>query len=457
MEIINDKERREALASLLFRLKQKIDVRKEILDLSPEEDGREEERSRYIESTVSTYSSYINEITSIPTLWALIRLECGKSTFRTLILLIERLLSLIVEESDHIFSSRVAKAVIYTRFPKIGFEYDSPEPFPSLTVKLLGEDNILSTFPYFWLDIEIDERKRKTIYEKIEKYFRYCSDFKDDKGSSWILRIQDDRNREFYFSGTSIFFPYWTKFSIHSIPHDLGIKDLRTKDRITSLSMNYTRISGDRKKETCERFSLDEKTGRIRVTKKDEKLDLNVSIEKETPFIRNLLFCIDLYSFSPLIVDGEDEEKPDIEEMEGCSLTQYFLRADTFYGRSLSYDGAFNRYGLPYNWSKIAEMFRKEIFYTSELECLDPSLADLPRITKDSVFVVEVAFSPDSKLYSYIAPDDSFIPGTKALVPVGDNGSLKVVTVKKLVVYSAIGDKEFLNRLKKIVSHYPKE
>ena len=48
MEIINDKERREALASLLFRLKQKIDVRKEILDLSPEEDGKEEENSRYI-------------------------------------------------------------------------------------------------------------------------------------------------------------------------------------------------------------------------------------------------------------------------------------------------------------------------------------------------------------------------------------------------------------------------
>ena len=95
MEIMNEKERREALASLLFRLKQKIDVRKEILDLSPEEDGREEENSRYIESTVSTYSSYINEITSIPTLWALIRLECGKSTFRTLILLIERLLSLV--------------------------------------------------------------------------------------------------------------------------------------------------------------------------------------------------------------------------------------------------------------------------------------------------------------------------------------------------------------------------
>ena len=101
------------------------------------------------------------------------------------------------------------------------------------------------------------------------------------------------------------------------------------------------------------------------------------------------------------------------------------------------------------------KFIKEKLKYSEEMEALNPDLASIGRTNKDTVFACKVVFSEYSKEYLYIAPDGSYYPGMKALVPAGVNDSLKIVEIKSLHALSKEKDAETISKCKRIISHYP--
>ena len=58
-----------------------------------------------------------------------------------------------------------------------------------------------------------------------------------------LIKIFDKKGNEFLYYGKGDFFPFYSSFAITYIPKELEIKDIGVKDTITSLSMEYSRLS----------------------------------------------------------------------------------------------------------------------------------------------------------------------------------------------------------------------
>ena len=58
-----------------------------------------------------------------------------------------------------------------------------------------------------------------------------------------LIKIFDKKGNEFLYYGKGDFFPFYSSFAITYIPKELEIKDIDVKDTITSLSMEYSRLS----------------------------------------------------------------------------------------------------------------------------------------------------------------------------------------------------------------------
>lgn len=450
---------REYLATLLFKAKLKIDITSDISPLIPFLSSSKAPEDASFKSA-KEYSIFLSSFSDDATLFSLLTsfLEEKRPNRKwRLPLIIERLVEVLdKQEDDHIFEGGIKKADIFIMSSSTS-NYSKREisnPFlPLLLLQLSPSYKAFAAYPFsLFFEFECNEKKYNSIISKLEKAFKNTSDYNSVDEYTWMVKIQDEKGRSFKFLGNGTFFPFYSYFSIPKIPSFLGIKDIDQKDEVTNLSMEYSRLTLDKEEEILEKLDIKRESGLIKL--EHHHKDKNLIIDfKDKSGIDKVLSEIDIYSFYPNWMDKDEYEKAD--ENQPYVNTRYSLRFNTAMGRSFTWNGFFTSFDLPKKWNEVCYAMNEKIKYSDEMESLNPCLAEIGRTTDDTVFACDVVFSDYSKEYLYIAPDGSYYPGMKAVVPAGVNNTLRIVIIKNLRALSKEKDAEIISKCKRIVSHYP--
>ena len=450
---------KEYLATLLFKAKMKIDISS---DMSPlrlyfSSSSAPVDTSFKSPKDYSIFLSSIYDDTSLFSLLSSYMEEKSPNRKWRLPLIIERLVDVLEKkEDDHIFEGEIKKADIFISSSNMESSSNTmiSNPFLSLLyLRLSPSYKSFSAYPFsLFFEFDCKEKKYNSIISKLEKAFRNTSDQYTLDEYSWMVRIQDEKGRSFKFIGKGAFFPFYSSFSIQKIPLSLGLKDIDQRDEVTNLSLQYSRLTIDKNDEILEKVEIKRDSGLIKLEHHNKDKNLIIDFRDQRG-IEKVLSGIDVYSFYPKWIDNGEYEKAD--HNQSYVNTRYFLSFRTKMGRDFHWTGFFTSYDLPKRWNELCRVLNMNIKYSSEMESLDPFLAEIDRTTDDTVFACDVVFSDYSKEYLYIAPDGSYYPGMKALVPAGINNNLKVVEIKKLRALSKEKDAEIIKNCKRIVSHYP--
>ena len=266
-----------------------------------------------------------------------------------------------------------------------------------------------------------------------------------------LIKIFDKKGNEFLYYGKGDFFPFYSSFAITYIPKELEIKDIDVKDTITSLSMEYSRLSVTKTEEILEKFEINLLDNKVSFEHHGKNINFFVEY-KDRRGIQKALSSIDFYSFHPYWINEKEYVAPD--ETQPYYKTRYSMVFESKYGRKSGWNGFFTSYDLPNNWSEIADEINRCLKYADEMECLRPDLAKIGRTDENTIYGCNVVFPEGMKPYLYIAPDASFYPGMKVYVPVGVKNNLTVATIKSLRILSKEKDAETINKCRRIHSHF---
>ena len=97
--------------------------------------------------------------------------------------------------------------------------------------------------------------------------------------------------------------------------------------------------------------------------------------------------------------------------------------------------GIFDKNGLPAEWDQFANLMRQFMEFYNGGEMLDPRHYELQRLTSDMVIYLSVVFSESYKRYYYQTDDNHIKVGDYVIVPVGDDGTERIVEVKEKEYY----------------------
>lgn len=152
---------------------------------------------------------------------------------------------------------------------------------------------------------------------------------------------------------------------------------------------------------------------------------------------------LDDISFELSDLDDDDFKNPKNKE--------YSLKLEYLYGKKQHFYGSYNRVGLPEDWTAVMDVFEMSTYHPTDINhCFNFKTYGYG--AKDGEYILcSVAFDKNPKTYYYLTDDESIRPNSKVLVPVGDAGELKKVTVKKVEYFTAENLPMPLENIKKII------
>ena len=457
MEEMKEPNLREKFASLSMKAKMGINLRDEIRELLASLSFHNTDVPRVEINTGKEYKAFLSTLCDTSLLYALLSEQIEDKTQKQrwrLPLLIERIVEVLESsDNDHIFHGDIEKAVIFVLTPTSDEEAENKYLEP-VAIKLFPDSDSISAFPFsFFIPCNSNEKKKKRILSNLGKHLKNSSDFYSINDPTWLIKILDTKGSIFNFFGEGRRFPFFSSFSIPSIPKALGIIDMERKDEFSVLSMSYSRLSMTKDEEVLENITLNREEGIIRLEHNSNALDFIITMKDKKSFLNTLFSKTNVYSFYPQCIDKKEEE--DIDETQPYYKTRYSLHYKTIYGRKEKFNGFFTSYDLPKGWEEISDELQSNIDYADKMESTDISLIDIGRTNSDTVFVCGVVFSDYSKEYLYIAPDGTYYPGMKVMVPAGTKNTIQIVTIKSLYAFSKEKDAETIKKCKRIISHYP--
>ena len=161
-----------------------------------------------------------------------------------------------------------------------------------------------------------------------------------------LIKIFDKKGNEFLYYGKGDFFPFYSSFAITYIPKELEIKDIDNKDTITSLSMEYSRLSVTKTEEILEKFEINLLDNKVSFEHHGKNINFFVEY-KDRRGIQKALSSIDFYSFHPYWIN--EKEYVATDETQPYYKTRYSMVFESKYGRKSGWNGFFTSYDLPNN------------------------------------------------------------------------------------------------------------
>lgn len=308
----------------------------------------------------------------------------------------------------------------------------------------------------------ISAEKVAFLFDKFTKYFRdqYQIDYVTDVGG-FEMTITDDQGKSAVIIG-----PLMCEFEVDGYDlsqllrdtvedQTLFVFDGNTFEKIKRITIEY---KGCRVIAAENEMDITMRTeDKIIIDRNEETIEYFQKIAEQVDIIRKL-HVLDgirdfLNAYDPHSIFTDFEDSDDIVdapvETPTYKITVEFQRQDP---RII--EGKYYKYGLPTDWSDFIEDLREFITFYGLGDVFNPDLYEKTFPKDTDIIFLSVRFGDYGKPYYYITDDDSIEVGSQVVVPVGNEGTERIVDVIKKQYFSADKVPMPLEKVKSIIGKF---
>lgn len=310
---------------------------------------------------------------------------------------------------------------------------------------------------------KIDAEKAKFLLDKYTKYFRdeYEISFATDVGS-FEMHITDDQGKEAVFIGPLICDFEVDGYNLSQLLRDtlddqtLFVFDNNEYERIERITIDHehkkTIVAADGQIVTWN------PTDHIVIDRKSETIEYTYKIGSECEVTRKYQVAqgvsnfLDELEWQNLFIEFNEKDTdviiPEDEEAK-YTVTVDFLRNSA---RVIS--GSYDKQGLPIDWPEFIENLYDFMSFYGFGEMFDQShYGRTYRKNGDNIFL-SVRFGDYGKPYYYLTEDSTIEVGDQVVVPVGNDGTERIVEVIKVQYFSPDDVPMPIEKVKSIIGKF---
>lgn len=316
---------------------------------------------------------------------------------------------------------------------------------------------------------KIDSEKAKMLLSKFTKYFQdeYEISFATDVGS-FEMWIDDDEGKKAYFVG-----PLISEFAVDGFDLSQLVRD--------TLEDQTLFVFDDNNYEKIKRITIDYRFTSV-IIPADESADItweykdHLVIDRQTETIEDVLqlaeqcdvtrkyhvadgvtsFLDDL-DIEGLFTEFNEPEEDLLPSPEGTAI--YEVKVEFYRQEPRIISGTYDKQGLPKDWPKFIEDLYQFISFYGFGEMFDEKQYARTYRKKNDYIFLSVKFGDYGKPYYYLTYDDTIQVGDQVEVPVGSDGTERIVRVSKKEYFSEDKLPMPLDKVKAIIGRFipPKE
>ena len=292
----------------------------------------------------------------------------------------------------------------------------------------------------------IDSEKAKLLLSKFTKYFRdeYEINFATDVGL-FEMWIDDDEGKKAYFVG-----PLISEFEVDGYDLSQLVRD--------TLGDQSLFVFDDNAYEKIKRITIDYKFTSV-IIPADKSNDItweysdHLVIDRETEIIEDVLklaeqcdvtrkyhvaegvtsFLDDL-DIEGLFTEFDKQDENVLPSPEGTAV--YEVKVEFYRQEPRIISGTYDKQGLPKDWPEFIEDLYQFISFYGFGEMFDEKQYARTYRKKNDYIFLSVKFGDYGKPYYYLTDDDTIQVGDQVEVPVGNDGTERIVRVSKKEYFS---------------------
>ena len=310
---------------------------------------------------------------------------------------------------------------------------------------------------------KIDAAKAKFLLDKFTQYFRdeYEISFATDVGY-FDMQITDDEGKQAVFAGPLICDFEVDGYNLSQLVRDslddqsLFVFDGNNYERIERITIdheyNKNIVAANGQKvvwNPTDHIIIDRATDTIEYT---YKIGSECDVTRKYHVSQGIASFLDDLDIETLFTDFEAPDEDVIlpeNEDSSYNITVSFLRQPD---RIVS--GRYDKKGLPIDWPEFIENLYSFMSFYGFGEMFDKShYGKTYRKNGDYIFL-SVRFGDYGKTYYYLTDDDSIEVGNQVVVPVGTDGTERIVEVAKIQYFSADSVPMPIEKVKSIIGKF---
>ena len=310
----------------------------------------------------------------------------------------------------------------------------------------------------------IEPEKAKFLLSKFTKYFRdeYEISFATDVGS-FEMWIDDDEGKKAYFIG-----PLISEFSVDGYDLSQLVRDtLNDQSLLVFDGNNYEKIK---------RITIDYRFTSV-IIPADDSIDIkweykdHLVIDRQIETIEDTLQLaeqcdvtrkyhvadgvssfLDDFDIETLFTEFYEPEVDVLPSPEGTA--EYEVKVEFYRQEPRIISGKYDKQGLPKDWPEFIESLYDFISFYGLGEMFDKKQYEKTYRKKNDYIFLSVKFGDYGKPYYYLTDDDSIQIGEQVVVPVGDEGAERIVSVSKKQYFQADNVPMSLEKVKSIIGRF---
>ena len=292
----------------------------------------------------------------------------------------------------------------------------------------------------------IDPEKARLLLSKFTKYFRdeYEINFATDVGL-FEMWIDDDEGKKAYFVGPLISEFEVDGYDLSQLVRDtlddqsLFVFDDNAYEKIKRITIDYkfTSViipadnSNDITWEYSDHLVIDRETETIEdVLKLAEQCD----VTRKYHVAEGVASFLDDLDIEGLFTEFNEPEEDLLPSPDGTAV--YEVKVEFYRQEPRIISGTYDKQGLPKDWPDFIEDLYRFISFYGFGEMFDEKQYARTNRKKNDYIFLSVKFGDYGKPYYYLTNDDTIQVGDQVEVPVGSDGTERIVRVSKKEYFS---------------------
>ena len=293
---------------------------------------------------------------------------------------------------------------------------------------------------------KIEKKKAKFLLSKFTKYFRdeYNLQFATDVGQ-FEMWIDDDEGKKAYFLGPMTSEIVVDGYNLSQLVRDtlddqtLFVFDSNEFEKIKRITIDYkfTSViipadnSTDITWEYSDHLVIDRETETIEdVLKLAEQCD----VTRKYHVAEGVASFLDDLDIEGLFTEFNEPEEDLLPSPDGTAV--YEVKVEFYHQEPRIISGTYDKQGLPKDWPDFIEDLYRFISFYGFGEMFDEKQYARTYRKKNDYIFLSVKFGDYGKPYYYLTNDDTIQVGDQVEVPVGSDGTERIVRVSKKEYFS---------------------